>query len=315
MNVDKVSSIALTPYRQNAQDRRPAPAGERASATDATAFALDSANDALPSSLLGLTTLSRPLRPGDLVAVRVLSTRPDLQLAIEGEPVPHVAERTLPGRGGLPAAMQADQLTLRQLHLHEPNAGDLAVSLRARVFERVTAEVALRESIPPSAWPVQASQKGRVYDMPSPYLGTEHWVFPLLLTGGQRALMRVAGDEEPHRHAVAEDLASAILLLELDIPGIGRVAVRLQLAGGAHLVFMVEREEGAAHVRERLPSLSAVLALAGLRIASCRFLQLASSRVRQAPLQATSAHTLHHQLSLPLFRVAAELLFALNPPS
>lgn len=291
--------------------------GERATSADAAPFSLDSANDALTSSLLGLSSLARPLRPGDLVAVRVLSTRPDLQLAVEGEVAAASSERALSGRAALPAAMQADQLTLRQLHLHEPNAGDLALSLRARVFERVTAELALREAMPPSSWPVShGPQRGRVYDMPSPYLGTEHWVFPLLLSGGQRAVMRVAGDDDQaRRQAVADDLASAVLLMEIELPGAGRIAIRLQLAAGAHLIFMVEREEGAAYVRERLPSLSAVLALAGLRIASCRFLPLAHARQRPTPLQAAGAQTLHGQLSLPLFRVAAELLFALNPPS
>lgn len=314
MTIERTGRVTLTVPLRQPPERRPtltAGAAPPARAAADAALARGAADDGVASRLSGLQALGRPLVPGELIAVRVLATAPAVELGVEANAPPGRANAP---SSDLPDAMKPDQLALRHLHWRAPSALDLASSIRAQVFQRLTAELALRESLPAQAMPRMVEHQGVTYDMPLPAIGPERWGFPVHLAGGQQALLRVADRNDNEDHAAAGSTGSAVVLLEVEPPGLGRIRVRLLVAAGAHLHFCVECDEAVAHVRGILPSLAATLAYGGVRLASCRMLRTPARLPRSNALDITDASALHTRLSLPLFRLATEVLFALTSP-
>lgn len=268
--------------------------------------------DAVASRLQGLAALGRPLVAGERLAVRVLSTSPAVELQIDADAATPPARPSVPAADGLPAAMRPDQLLLRHLRWRAPGALDLATALRTRVFRQVTTELA-RADIAAAVTPAQAGDPGRVAAPPLlPMPGAERWLFPVHLSDGQSAHLLIGDDgDDGHGGGAA---ASAVLLIETELPGMGLVQVRLQIAGGVHLQFRIDGDKAVAHVRDILPALAAALVRAGTRLASCRLLRVTSGRPHIRALDISRPSVLHAHLPLPLFRVAAEVLLALTAP-
>jgi len=303
MTIERIPRLALTLPLRRPPERLPSPA-------DAGA-AVDTADDVVASRLQGLALLGRPLVAGERLAVRVLSTSPAVELQVEAE-TPGVPARPSAPADELSAAMQPDQLLLRHLRWRAPGALDLAAALRTRAFRQITTELMRADASAASTPPLQV-EPGRVSAPPLlPLPGAERWIFPVHLSDGPPARLFI-GDDEDAKHA-ATAAASAVLLIEIELPSKGLVQVRLQIAAGVHLQFRIDGDTAAAHVREILPALAAALVLAGTRLASCRLLHAASGRLHLRALDISRPSALHAHLPLPLFRVAAEVLLALTTP-
>lgn len=312
MTIQRVANVGWAQPLRNPPDHRPPPAAPAAPAVQALVERAGEAGTAF-ASVLNAGVLGRPLRPGDLIAVRVLSTAPRMELAVEAGPPP--ASRAPSDE--LPDAMKADQLTLRQLHWRAPGTLDMASTMRSQVFQRITTELALREgAIGYEPAPLMAGAErasGTVYTVLPPTIASERWIFPLHLAGGQLAHLQV-GDatEEDGRPSARPHTQSAVLLLDLDLPLLGRVRIRLYIAAGAHLQFVLDSDAAIAHLRSIVPQLAAALALAGTRLASCRLLRAPATLPRARALDVNDASSLHGRLPLSLFRLAAEVLHALT---
>lgn len=302
MTIERIPRLALTLPLRRPPERLPSPLPADAGA------AVDIADDAVASRLQGLALLGRPLVAGERLAVRVLSTSPAVELQVDAE-APGLPARPSAPANELSAAMQPDQLLLRHLRWRAPGALDLATALRTRVFRQITTELARADSAA-TGTPSPPGEPARVgAPPPLPLPGSERWIFPVHLTDGQQARLFVGDDDAKHSAAVA---ASAVLLIEIELPGEGMVQVRLQIAAGVHLQFRIDGDRAVAHVRDILPALAAALVLAGTRLASCRLLRAPAGGLRTRGLDITRPSTLHAHLPLPLFRVAAEVLLALT---
>lgn len=304
MTIERIPRLALTLPLRRPPERLPSPLPADAGAT------VDAADDAVASRLQGLALLGRPLVTGERLAVRVLSTSPTVELHVEAE-APGLPARPSAPADELSAAMQPDQVLLRHLRWRAPGALDLATALRTRVFRQITTELAGADAAA-SAAVVAHGEPGRVGGPPLlPLPGAERWIFPVQLTDGRSARVLIGDDEDSHGPVAT---ASAVLVIEIELAGMGLVQVRLQIAGGVHLQFRIDGDKAVAHVRDILPALAAALVRAGTRLASCRLLRVASGRLHIRALDISRPSVLHAHLPLPLFRVAAEVLLALNAP-
>ncbi|MBU0603008.1 MAG: hypothetical protein KKD25_11490 [Gammaproteobacteria bacterium] len=317
MAIARIGSIALTSAVRNPPGHHPAqtalyePVAAAAAAPDAAA-ALSGADAGVASRLSGLGALGRGLMAGELLAVRVLATAPEVALALEPAAI---AGRPPAASTELPESMRTDQLALRHLHWRQPSPLDLATSMRAQVFQRISTALALRDAtVVADPRTFGGERQGVTVDIAHLPTGAERWVFPLLLSGGQHAAISLFDEDDEERRAAHGAPASVVLLLDVDVSGLGRIRVRMYRLAGVALQFLADSDDAIAHIRRILPGLAATLAFSGTRLVSCQLLRAPAGTLRTKPLDTRDASTLHARLPLPLFRVAAEILLALTAP-
>lgn len=349
MAIDKVSPAGSTPWpRRDAAPLVRAPAGQasntvvpavvRAAEVDpllamptrfeappapAPATLHGASPQGVPVALGGLVRGSEGLARGDVLLVQVQSTTPRLELDLFDVIARPVAARSAlfnplsgaPPQDSLPAAMRSDQLAMRQLTWRLPEPQALATQWRLLVLGAIAQTP--RQAPPHAAAaatfaepPLQAAARDAAPVSPLMPL-PDRWLYPAYAWGGLHAMLRVLEAETdpppPPRKRQARSLA---LRLEVDIPGLGRIAVLVQLADdGVQLLIFVEEPDSLAAVRDALPVLSSALALADLQLVRCRLVQGQPSPARPPVLMDEGTPVpAAAWLSPPLFRAAAEVI-------
>ena len=290
----------------------------------------------MPATLHGMTAQGTPvtvgamvrgaegLARGDVLMVQVQATAPRLELGLF-EVVGRPAATLPPGMGALPsppqepllAAMRPDQLVLRQLSWRLPEPAALATQWRLLVLAAAARVAPAPHQPGPVASPLAEAPMGSVSreGMGPPFLSSpDRWLYPAYAWCGLHAMLRVLepeADSTPPRRRAARALA---LRLEVEVPGIGRLAVLVQLLDdGVALLMFVEDAAALPALREVLPVLSSAFSLAGLTLARCRLLHGEPAPARSPVLmnQATPVPAAA-RLSPVLFRAAAEVVVVLS---
>src|SRR5471032_1654744 len=192
-----------------------------------------------------------------------------------------------------PAAMRPNQIFLtRQLVWHPPDAALMAGSWFVMV--RTYAEQR-------AAWLAPAPL---VTEM-------EPWRFAVYAWGAEQLVLRVlARDAEsgtdPRRRG------RAVLRLDVVLPGVGRVILQMEPAGGGVILEVGAQQSAAmAHMREMLPRLAALVSRSGLTILRCKLMrelpQLSITRIYPTRNQAAA-------LTPAIFKAMAEVAVLLSQP-
>lgn len=271
--------------------------------------------DGLSLRLSGLDHLAANLVKGEIIAMRVLSTIPRLQLSLldrADTPHPTDNEESL-------AAIRVDQLALRQISRSVPNAIALAATWRTLVLGGLQQNGFPNEPRAPVYFPVNllaiAPDAGwlRPPVQTIPPVGMESWVFTAYVWNGQPVRLRMIElleDEvstAPHRRR-----GPAGLRLEVEIPGLGSVAIQVQLAvGGVFLMLAAEQDNALRFLREALPTIATALGRINLRLFRCDLLRVLpnADSGRVSP----PAPSLSSLLPPVLFQAAAEIVLVLSP--
>lgn len=274
----------------------------------------------VPVAIGGLVRGAEGLARGDVLMVQVQATTPRLELGLF-EVVARPASTLPPVFGALPAppqepqlaAMRPDQLVLRQLSWRLPEPAALATQWRLLVLAAVAQPAPHAASATPfqdTPMPLAARESGSSPFVPVP----DRWLYPAYAWGGLSAMLRVLepeADPPPARRRAARTLA---LRLEVDVPGIGRIAVLVQLLDdGVQLLLFVDNAAALPAVRDVLPVLSSAFSLAGLSLARCRLVHGEPAPARPPVLmnEATPVPAAA-RLSPALFRAAAEVVVVLS---
>jgi len=275
----------------------------------------------VPVAVGGLVNGGQGLSRGDVLLVQVQSTTPRLELGLFDVIARPAAGRSAlfdtlsaPAQEPLPAAMRSDQLALRQLTWRLPEPLALATQWRLLVLNTLaqTAPKAHPAAAATTAFtepPLQAAMREAA---PSPLLPIpDRWLYPAYAWGGLHAMLRVLeADSDPPPPPRRRQGRSLALRLEVDIPGLGRIAVLVQLADdGVQLLIFVEEPDALPRVRDVLPVLSSALELADLQLVRCRLVQGQPAPARAPVLMNESTPVpAAAWLSPPLFRAAAEVV-------
>ncbi|MBS1190294.1 MAG: hypothetical protein H6R10_2086 [Rhodocyclaceae bacterium] len=273
--------------------------------------------DGEPLRLAGLGRLAGGLAPGDILQVRVLATVPQLRLQLLEPP-----SRSRPDTAGLapgeePAAMRPDQLALRQIARPLPDAAALAMAWRTRLLAGLASLADPRGPRPALGLALAllgadpAVTPGEPPSL-SPAAVAERWFYSTYAWAGQPVVLRLLDREDEEPPASRRRPGTAVLRLEFDLPGLGHVAVQVELAaGGVVLALFLENGDAVRQVREALPAIAAALAGGDLPLRRCRLEQGRPGTEPAAawggPVQAAPGAA----LPLPLFRAAAEVMVAL----
>lgn len=208
-------------------------------------------------------------------------------------------------------AMRPDQLVMaRQLHFAPPDAAATGTAWRlmARLFGDQQAgrrEQDRGQHLPGSRFMAEPAP-AVLREVANPE--TALWCFPVYAWGRQRMLLTVL-DKAP-KQAARERRGPAALRLDLFVPGLGHVAVQMEVFGDAVLLELATGEEEAiACLRALLPQLSAAIAGAGLTVGRCRLGPRLGGAGGEAPSQAQFA-----ALPLALFKAMAAVAIVLSRP-
>jgi hypothetical protein len=212
-----------------------------------------------------------------------------------------------------PPAMRADQLAMaRQLHFAAPDASVIgpAWRLMARVFgeQQPTRRQHERGQHLPGSRFMAEPAPAVLREAPGPE--TARWCFPVYAWGRQRMLLSVL-DKSPQPPPRQQGRRGpALLRLDLFVPGLGHVAVQMEMCGAAVLLELATGEDEAiAWLRTLLPQLTAAVAGAGLAIGRCWLGKRLGGAPGQAPTQAQFA-----ALPLALFKAMAAVAIVLSRP-
>lgn len=255
-------------------------------------------DDGLVLRLAGLARQSRAFTPGDVLMLRVVATAPQLELELFGT----IGARPGPSAGNdatTPAALRFDQAALSQIAWKMPEPAALAARWRQQVLAGNAAP--LPQTLAPAALLAQQAAPESAHQL------AERWAFPVYAWGGVPALLDVVAAEDDDKAPRRRRPAHA-LRLEMVLPGLGRVSMRLQGdAAGIQLQVAVERAQALPPVRDALPAVAAAMARAGLRLLR---VAISQGRVPQGGPGAAAAGDAA-ALSPALFRAAAEVAVAL----
>jgi len=258
------------------------------------------------------------LVPGQLLLVKVLSTSPQLELALLGsarEDTAFVATNT---EAAELAASLPDQAAIRRMVVQTLDTPVLATSWRSMMLARLqlanlVPETAgqLRLGPPPGALPHGSEPGVPLADSSHPLVAPE-LMFQTLLWQGVALSVWLRpdrhGDAASRRRMRRQGLRLVLMLAEL-----GQVEIDVDVHDQAVVLAMTTAQPLAEVVlRRRVGLISARLAHAGLHLMRChvmyRAMEPAAADDSHHPL-ATEAH-----LPLLLFRGAAEVVAALSPP-
>lgn len=268
--------------------------------------------DGLPLQIPASSLAGQTWAPGQLLLVRVVSTSPQLELAVLGPAEEDPMGR--PGPGREPGAMQADQAGLRRLLSPALDVPALAARWRSMVLLR------LQQSVPAPAGAALGWAHGGATvpgAEPPPATLQPTLVFHTLLWPGA-GLTFWPAQPRPRRArpgAPARAMAQSMGLL-LVLPDLGEVRIDVSVYGSAVALSLATQSAASVPLlRSRTSLITTSLARAGLRLMQCQ-VACTPSPLPMAVLPATAQQLASVDTTLPpgLFRAAAEVLNALNPP-
>ena len=217
--------------------------------------------------------------------------------------------------------MQPDQLVLRQLSWRLPEPGALATQWRLLVLSSIAPvlaraaqgdmrRIAGSEPIAPDLARPAAPREHSQPFLPTP----DRWLYPAYAWGGLHAALRVQEPEPDAPMPRRRQARSLALRLEIDVPGIGAIAVLIQLLDdGVQRLLFVPGGPGFARLQDTLPVLASALALGGVRLVRSRVVPGLPPAPRPPVLPGDKAAVpAAAWLSPPLFRAAAEIVVALS---
>jgi hypothetical protein len=346
MSLESIAAIGYaTPVRSlGAADRRPNTPSEPPPQAPADGEQAGTPASGQPLTLSGLGAQGRELVAGDVLMVKVLSTRAGLEVALfDG-----AARGAAPVMEQEQAAMRPDQgAWMRQMVSRQPDALALAASWRTTMLNQLQQLGAPPDPADPATEAatlatagralVRAGEKAR-HSLAAGTTRSQGGANPWLLTayafGGLRVLLRLlVADAEPGSSPPAKRRATTLALrLALVLPDLGGVVVQLQVVpDGAAIDLVAERAEALQPLRERLPAVASGIARAGLRLLRCRVSggllggssgsALPTTAATPAAAQAAgqvlaqalqSFPTPGDALPLALFRAAAEVVLELT---
>src|SRR5476651_1367897 len=261
MAIERVSpspSPLIQPDRGRAQP--PAPGSDAADAADDFALAPLGAGE-VGMLLDGLGGLDASAAPGASTMAQAMA-----------------AEAVLAND---PAAMRPNQIFLtRQLVWHPPDAALMAgswfVMVRTYAEQRAAwLEQARGQRMPSSLFMADSGENLREGRAPAPLVTEmEPWRFAVYAWGAEQLVLRVlARDAEsgtdPRRRG------RAVLRLDVMLPGVGRVILQMEPAGGGVILEVGAQQSAAmAHMREMLPRLAALVSRSGLTILRCKLMRV-----------------------------------------
>ena len=217
-----------------------------------------------------------------------------------------------------PAAMRPNQIFLtRQLVWHPPDAtlmaGSWFVMVRTYGEQRAAwLEQARGQRMPSSLFMADSGENLRDGRAPAPLVTEmEPWRFAVYAWGAEQLVLRVLARDadsgsDPRRRG------RAVLRLDLMLPGVGRVILQMEPAGGGVILEVGAQQSAAmAHMREMLPRLAALISRSGLTILRCKLMrelpQLSSTRIYPTRSQAAA-------LTPAIFKAMAEVAVLLSQP-
>ena len=217
-----------------------------------------------------------------------------------------------------PAAMRPNQIFLtRQLVWHPPDAtlmaGSWFVMVRTYAEQRAAwLEQARGQRMPSSLFMADSGENLRDGRAPAPLVTEmEPWRFAVYAWGAEQLVLRVLARDadsgsDPRRRG------RAVLRLDLMLPGVGRVILQMEPAGGGVILEVGAQQSAAmAHMREMLPRLAALISRSGLTILRCKLMrelpQLSSTRIYPTRSQAAA-------LTPAIFKAMAEVAVLLSQP-
>lgn len=220
------------------------------------------------------------------------------------------------------AAMRPNQVFLsRQLVWQPPDTSAMAASwqVMVRTYAEQRAawlEQASGQHLPASLFmadPLPAALRDGRPGMPL-VTEMEPWRFAVFAWGAERLVLKVVVKDDDEYDRNRRKRTRVALRLELMLPGVGRVVIQMEPAGGNGVVMEVGAAQTAAmqHMREILPQVAAVVSRAGLTILRCRLR-------RELPAHGgehTQPSRLHTAaLTQALFRALAEVAVLLSQPA
>jgi hypothetical protein len=216
-------------------------------------------------------------------------------------------------------SMQPNQLfSLRQLVWHNPDTNQLAASWQVMVRTYGEQRAALMQQhegrhVPASLFmadpppQMQRANHGLVSEL-------DAWRFAVYAWGAEKLTLRVIardpGQEEgPDQRRRRPRVA---LRLELNLPGVGKVAVQMEPAeGGIVLEIAAQSNDGVQRMRELLPHLATIIAGCGLQIVRARLMRELSPLTS---FENNPSHAQVAQLTAPVFKAMAEVAVFLSQP-
>lgn len=224
--------------------------------------------------------------------------------------------------GADPAAMRPNQLFLsRQMVWQPPDTSMMAASwqVMVRTYSEQRAawlEQATGQHIPSSLLMSDQIPAGSRDGRPGLPIVTElePWRFAVYAWGDQRLVLRVVVKDDDEYERNRRKRSRAVLRLELALPGIGRVVIQLEPAGGNGVIMEVGAAQTSAmqHMREILPQLAATVSRAGVTILRCRL------RRELQPVNGDHAYPTRMQtagLTQAIFHAMAEVATLLSQPA
>lgn len=218
-----------------------------------------------------------------------------------------------------PAAMRPNQIFLsRQLVWHPPDAALMAGSwfVMVRTYGEQRAawlQQATGQHMPSSLFMADSGENLRDGRAPAPLVTEmEPWRFAVYAWGAEQLVLRVLA-RDPDSGTDPRRRGRAVLRLDLMLPGVGRVILQMEPAGGGVILEVGAQQSAAmAHMREMLPRLAALISRSGLTILRCRLMrelpQLSTGRIYPTKAQASA-------LTPAIFKAMAEVAVLLSQPS
>ncbi|CAN5677715.1 hypothetical protein BH11PSE8_BH11PSE8_42450 [soil metagenome] len=251
--------------------------------------------DGLSLKLAGMGTLGRQLVAGDVLLVKVLSTTPQLELALFDSAVRpglRSGSASVGGQHGAgpgpfeteQAAMRPDQVAwLRQVVWRPADTAALASAWRASMLVQLERHAAARAQVDGySSGSSITAEHGVVHpsdDFQAEPFGRlqpaiDPWLLAAYAWGGLRVMLRALAVDADGGPTHRQRGGAPALRVILELPGLGCVTVQLQLvADGVTLDLAAERPESLQPLRDRLPALVAALGRADLRVLRCRLMR------------------------------------------
>jgi hypothetical protein len=220
--------------------------------------------------------------------------------------------------GADPAAMRPNQVFLsRQLVWQPPDTNLMAASWQVmiRTYGEQRAawlEQASGQHLPASLFMADNSPRDSRPGLPL-VTEMEPWRFAVFAWGAERLVLKVVVKEDEEEDRYRRRRSRGALRLEMMLPGIGRVVIQMEPAGGNGVVMEIGAAQTAAmqHMRDILPRLAAVIGHAGLTILRCRLrreLPSGSDHIQPTPLHTAA-------LTTALFKAMAEVATLLSRPA
>ena len=294
MAIDRVSPSGRSPLIQPERAQPQAPGSD-----EADDFALAPLDGGEVSTLLdGLDALGNTAQPGASAMAQAMA-----------------AEAVLAND---PAAMRPNQIFLsRQLVWHPPDAALMAGSwfVMVRTYGEQRAawlEQASGQHMPSSLFMADSGENLRDGRAPAPLVTEmEPWRFAVYAWGAEQLVLRVLA-RDAETGADPRRRGRAVLRLDLMLPGVGRVILQMEPAGGGVILEVGAQQNAAmAHMREMLPRLAALISRSGLTILRCKLMrelpQLSTARIYPTRAQAAA-------LTPAIFKAMAEVAVLLSQP-